>query len=115
MTLVVFIKRNQGSEISQIGLDLNAWDRKTENNNDLNRKERDIVLAPKLLLSCCSPILSIGFHSMAQDGCLSFSHPLHIPASTKQEGLKKVHLLPSMTLSGSCTHTTFPYKLLAKT
>ena len=75
--------------MSQIGLDLNAWDRKTENNNDLNRKERDIVLAPKLLLSCCSPILSIGFHSVAQDGCLSFSHPLHIPASTKEEGLKK--------------------------
>lgn len=89
MTLVVFIKRNQGSEISQIGLDLNAWDRKTQNNNDLNRKERDIVLAPKLLLSCCSPILSIGFHSVAQDGCLSFSHPLHIPASMKEEGPKK--------------------------
>lgn len=39
MTLVVFIERNQGSEMSQIGLDLDACDRKTPNNNDLNRIE----------------------------------------------------------------------------
>lgn len=131
MTLVVFIERNQGSEVSQIGLDLDAWDRKTQNNNDLNRKEEYfyliwrkfgdrhpeciryyLVFKPKLLLSYCSPIFSTGFHFMVQDGCLSFSHPLH---STKEEGPKKGEPSSFKGTSGSCTHTMFPYNPLAKT